>query len=617
MKQKASILILITLLLSTVVILGECRRGSISQTPGGLTTHTATEGAGRQTPVETASQPTTQATNTVGAPKTEMPYPLPTYPTDQETEIPYPEPPTEEYYPTLMATPGSGYPPPFETSTQPVYPPPQASPSPGINTPTPTTTFIPAYPGASPNPTSEVYLPYPGPLYTSTSPAYPGPEYTSTLPAYPGPGTSTPRATPTPGKSSTPGIPPGGTNFPTAMPTQGAGTPETTRTEIPPRPPLSPPPPGSAVSIWHSWGITETAALQSIIQSFQRLYPDVTFTLQYIPQDDLFNSYRDATYRGQGPSLLFGPSAWGPALFKDLLVTNLKPFVPVNYLDIINPAALASGEYDNSLISLPLSEHGLLMFRNNLLISDPPASLDDLISMAPDITHGGVVVSYLERGSYFSSPAIVGLGGQLMDENGYPAFNDQYGLEWFDLLEAYDEAGAVTFNTNYDLEKFKQARVGTIIDGSWNISLLAQAIGTDNLEIDPWPIFGTGHMSGWVETDSVFLNSNTTGNNRFAALSFMGYLLDPNVQMRMAEVGHIPTVTTTQPRNPLIKQAMMAFLNSAPYPITVENEILSIYRTELDKAIRDVFEHGIDPAAALQTAEDNINQAIDTLNLQP
>ena len=132
MKQKASILILITLLLSTVVILGECRRGSIPESPGILITHTATEGTGRQTPVETASQPTTQTTNTVSAPTTEIPYPLPTYPTDQETEIPYPEPPTEEYYPTLMATPGSGYPSPLETSTQPVYPPPQASQSPKL-----------------------------------------------------------------------------------------------------------------------------------------------------------------------------------------------------------------------------------------------------------------------------------------------------------------------------------------------------------------------------------------------------------------------------------------------------------------------------------------------------
>jgi ABC-type glycerol-3-phosphate transport system substrate-binding protein len=371
------------------------------------------------------------------------------------------------------------------------------------------------------------------------------------------------------------------------------------------------------VTIWHSWGSAETTALQSIIQSFQDLYPDVTFSLQYIPLDDLFNSYYDAAYLGQGPSLLLGPSNWGPELFDETLITDLNPYTSANYLANINPAALSSGEYQNSLISLPLSQHGLVMFRNSALIATPPKSMDELISLSHQATHAGVVGSYLERGSYFSSPAIIGLGGRLMDEEGYPAFNDQFGLEWLDLLQAYDEAGAVTFNTNRDLEKFKQARVGIIIDGTWNISMLAQAIGAENLAIDPWPTYGTGHMSGWVETDSIYLNATTTGDDRFAALSFMGYLLDPNVQMHLAEVGFIPSVITSQPRDMLISQAMLAFMKGVPYPIATDSSILSLYRNELDKAIRDVFDRGIDPASALQTADNNIRQALEETEITP
>jgi ABC-type glycerol-3-phosphate transport system substrate-binding protein len=367
------------------------------------------------------------------------------------------------------------------------------------------------------------------------------------------------------------------------------------------------------VTIWHSWGSAETAALQSIIQSFQRLYPDVTFSIQYIPQDDLYNSYYNSAYLGQGPSLLLGPSNWGSELFDDALITDLKSYVPANYLSIINPVALASGEYNDALISLPLSQHGLLMFRNNTVILTPALSLDALKELSKIATHGGVVGSYLERGAYFSAPAIIGLGGQLMDKDGYPAFNDEFGVEWFELLQAYDEAGAVTFNTNWDLEKFKQGRVGVIIDGSWNIPMLAQTMGGENLSIDPWPAFSTGHMSGWVETDSIFLNSNTIGNNRFAALSFIGYLLDPNVQMRLAEVGHIPSVITTQPRDPLIKQAMKAFMDGVPYPMGIDDSVLSIYRYHLDKAISDVFTFGVTPANALQTADENIRAALDEL----
>jgi hypothetical protein len=97
----------------------------------------------------------------------------------------------------------------------------------------------------------------------------------------------------------------------------------------------------------------------------------------------------------------------------------------------------------------------------------------------------------------------------------------------------------------------------------------------------------------------------------------MGYLLDPNVQMRFAEVGDIPTVMTTQPRDDLIKQAMTAFINGEPYPITQDDSVLTIYRNELDLVIRKVFYEGVDPAIALQTAADNITQALNEMNSAP
>ena len=618
-----------------MVILGGCRRAATPEPPALTIIPISTGGTEQATPVGTSSQTAGQVTETGGAPTVEQPYPLSTNPIIPETGIPYPQPSSDVAVPTVGTTPISPYPEPLATSTQSVTPIPQATETPTINSPTPTTspteplltsptpsptatnTSISANPNSSPNPYVGATPPYIGPVISNTPIPYLSPQVTSTPPTYQASATTTQRPTQTANKLVTASGTPNGTISPTTTPSPGAGTPLTTPTEMPPRPPLSPPPAGSSVIIWHSWGSAETAALQSIIQSFQRLYPTVTFSLQYIPQDDLYNSYADAASIGQGPSLLLGPSNWGPELFKGKLITDLDSYVPSNYLVNINPVALSSGEYNNSLISLPLSQHGLLMFRNTSLISKAPTSMDELKALSLEATHGGIVGSYLERGSYFSSPAIIGLGGRLMDENGYPAFNDEYGLEWLDLLGAYDAAGAVTFNTNWDLERFKQARVGIIIDGSWNTSVLAQSIGIDNLAIDPWPTFGTGHMSGWVETDSIFLNSNTIGDNRFAALSFMGYLLDPTVQMYLAEVGHIPTVMTTQPRDIFIKQSMVAFLNGVPYPITVDDQVLSIYRNELDNAIRGVFDHGMDPKSALQTAEDNITRALSGMEAVP
>jgi maltose-binding protein MalE len=371
------------------------------------------------------------------------------------------------------------------------------------------------------------------------------------------------------------------------------------------------------VTIWHSWSITETDTLRSIIQSFQRFYPDVTFSLLYVPIDDLFSTYQEAAYLGQGPSLLLGPAKWGPELFDGELITDLYPYLPADYLTSLNPAALASGEYNKSLISLPLSQRGIVMFRNTSIISTAPKTFEELITMSHHVTHGGVVGSYLERGSYFSAANILGLGGRLMDEGENPAFNNAFGLEWFNLLSAYDDAGAVTFNTNRDLDMFKRGRVGIIIDGSWNISLLTQAIGSGKLAIDPWPTYGTGHMSGWVESDSVFLNASSTGNDRFAALAFIGYLLDPNVQVHLAEVGHIPSVIAAKPRDALLSQAMDAFSYGTPYPITVNESVLNLYWKELDMAIREVFVSGTSPANVLTATSDDLLLKLRNLQASP
>jgi maltose-binding protein MalE len=103
----------------------------------------------------------------------------------------------------------------------------------------------------------------------------------------------------------------------------------------------------------------------------------------------------------------------------------------------------------------------------------------------------------------------------------------------------------------------------------------------------------------------------------FASLSFMGYLLDPNVQKRMAEVGHIPSVLSTLPRDPLILQAMKALAGGVPYPVAIDEEILSIYWSELDNAIQAVFIDGIEPAKALTEASDRITASINELISTP
>jgi maltose-binding protein MalE len=113
------------------------------------------------------------------------------------------------------------------------------------------------------------------------------------------------------------------------------------------------------------------------------------------------------------------------------------------------------------------------------------------------------------------------------------------------------------------------------------------------------------------------VNSTISNNDFYAALTFIGYLLDPSVQMRLAEVGHIPSVETTQPRNPLIKQAIIGLSKGVAYPNNVDDTVLNLYWDALNQAIVEVFQNGVNPASALQEASDKIIQAMNTMQSTP
>jgi arabinogalactan oligomer/maltooligosaccharide transport system substrate-binding protein len=379
-----------------------------------------------------------------------------------------------------------------------------------------------------------------------------------------------------------------------------------TATEFVGSPVQLPPSSVSTVTIWHSWDEEQTQALERVIKSFQVMYPDISFDVLYIPADELRDRYEEASYFGGGPSLLLGQAEWGPAFFDSGLVIDLTPYAGAEFLSTINPAALGTGQYHGALISLPQAVQGVVLFRNQSLIPQAPATFDELVAEAQDTSQRnlGVVGAYLDRGVYYSSAALYGIGGQVMDENGIPKFNDPFGLQWLKLLEEFEQAGPVGNNTNRDIELFEEGQVGMIIEDSWNWPALAESIGSENLVIDPWPSYGQGKLSGYVQAESVYLNTNVSEENQVAALQFMGYLLDPNVQSLLSEVGFIPAVTNTQTRNAHVHQAALALSSGTTYPVTPDDRYYTVYWSALESAISQVFEQGVEPSLALQTAYD-------------
>jgi len=366
------------------------------------------------------------------------------------------------------------------------------------------------------------------------------------------------------------------------------------------------------VVLWHSWKESEIPALNEVIASFQEQYPDVTFEVLYTPHEDLRGKFETAAATGGGPTVLIGSADWGPAFYDAQLVEDVSERAGEEFLSGINEAALDAVRYNDALIGLPHTIKGVLMFRNTSIIPEAPATFDDLLAAAQEATEGDVFGASLERGLFFSAGHLTGLGGQLLDENGDPAFNTEEGVEWVNLLDSFSEAGPAEYDTDNDINLFRAGRAGIVIDGSWNMTAFAEAIGAENLAIDPWPAHGDGKLSGYVQTEDLFLSANA-GDDADAGWAFMEHFMSSEAQEILAGVGHIPAITAVEVTDPMMQQAVSVFETGVAFPVIPE---MNAYWAPMQTALLSVFDEGADPAEALTQAEESIRAAVEDIRGQ-
>jgi arabinogalactan oligomer/maltooligosaccharide transport system substrate-binding protein len=411
----------------------------------------------------------------------------------------------------------------------------------------------------------------------------------------------------TPTQTLTPTSQPGPTETPVASPTPNpAGT-------------------SSTITIWHSWDESQRPALLRRIDAFQQQNPDIQFDVLYIPAIDLRSAYEEAAAEGAGPSILIGPAEWGPELFRAGWVSDLSEMADAQLLDTLNLAALEAGSIGENLIGLPLHLEGVVLYRNSAIISTIPASFDELVNSAQRATRGETVGAVLERSFYYSGGHLYGLGGKLLESpGGGPAFYNPTGVAWLNLLQSFERAGPTEYLTDADLEQFEAGRVGMIIDSTTNRDRLADSLGAGNLHIDPWPIYGDGALSGFIQAENIYLSSAQTGPRLFedgqqAAWKFIEFFLSPESQNALASVGMIPSLNGApvvglldriDTQDPLIREAMIAFSGGAAYPINPE---LAVYTAPMDMALRSVFFQDANPEAALASAYEMVLQGIEEM----
>jgi len=387
----------------------------------------------------------------------------------------------------------------------------------------------------------------------------------------------------------------------TAAPTQ-----EQARTPSPtPVPQLA-----GVITVWHSIDQASSPA-EEILQAFMERNPNVGFRVKYVPESQMSQRLADAAADRSGPDLVIARDRYARPWRDQALIQDLAALPDGQSLwEGYEPLALSLVQDGDAVLGLPLTLHGMVLLRNRALVAAAPATWEELVAAAQAATQDGIDGARLDRGMAYTGAHLIALGGAYADAEGQPAFADERGLAWIELLRAYGQADpqATLNRPAAGLEAFASGRVGFVVASSQAIPRLADAIGAEHLAVDPWPTWQGQPTAGFREATVIYLGGCASGARQEIAVAFMRFLGGECAQGLFAAQRQIPARAGVAVEDSLQQKvaALLPTLVSWNAAFPSPN-----YVAELDKALAWILEEDGDPQAGLDVAADVLRSAME------
>jgi len=372
------------------------------------------------------------------------------------------------------------------------------------------------------------------------------------------------------------------------------------------------------VSIWLDWTQDELAVLATHLESFQEKFPEIQISISYFPPDQLYDRYVSAAEKGEEPTILFGPSEWTKELSQGGYLRDIHGRTTEEFLESILPIAWEGVVRNPFILGLPFSMEGIVLYRNEELIADAPASLDDLVNSARTLEgeeQFGIVmdVGYLYSGAFLQT-----CGGEYLDPSGSLLLTVEAGQCWLEILNLWRTAGFAIQNSDQDLQAFTSGQTAWLIDGSWNAPQILQALGAETLAVDPWPTYTpTGKaLAGYAWSRNIYFGVSSTDEDFDAAWILARYLLTPEVQTDFGESTyglHVPVLLSVATVQPWLQGLIRSIGSNITVPQFPE---FNIFSEELELAAYDVSRRDYDPYYAMLWVHGKIEKALRYANLE-
>lgn len=366
-----------------------------------------------------------------------------------------------------------------------------------------------------------------------------------------------------------------------------------------------------SLTIWTAYGSGGSAegnAMDAVLAKAKTAFPDLTVNRVEVPFSDLFTKVETAWSAGEtSPDMFIAPNdSLGKEQRMGILYGPLDS-VMAPYASNYTQISLDGSKVGGQMYEIPESMKAVSMFYNKSLVQTPPATTDDLLTLAKSGTKVGIAEYAANYYNWWVYNAFA--GSSIMDSTGKCVADTNGTSDGLAYLKALKDTGNVTFYTDGPTFQgdFKTGKTAIVIEGPWGTGDFKTALA-DNLGIAEIPAGPKGKALPLSAPDGWYINVNASDSQKALAVQFALWETSAQggEQIFADQAGHLPAVKDVTVTDPISNGFLSQINDSFPRPQTAQ---LDNYWSNWQNAFDSVVVKGTDPAAAVKTACDAMNKA--------
>ena len=374
---------------------------------------------------------------------------------------------------------------------------------------------------------------------------------------------------------------------------------------------------------WHTHSDPETAQLNQVIATFEAANPGITVEPSRYAYSDFKTALLTAISSGAVPDAARLDIAWVSEFADQGALAQLDGNMP-GFEEIIEdtfPGPLSTNYWNGHYYGLPLDTNTQVLLWNKSVfeaagISAPPATMEEFAEVACTVNRSAseTQYGYAQGGTYFWAPAPIfyTMGGKVTDEGittatGY--VNSPESVAAFAMLkDLYDQGcmspnllgGGIATDAGH-----AEGTYAMIVDGPWMVDIYKNNYPDFEVNFAPIPTGPDGTTSSVVGGEDVVVFEGSP--NKEAAMKWAAYLLSPEAQKMMAEVGQMPTLVSLV-GDPAMPSYFAVFQEQLK---TAQARVPHPKWSDMDNAINNAYQRILNGD---QTPQEALDQAADEIN---